>query len=276
MNTPPPRRSRRRLIAWIAAVGVVVLAAGGLALWWFLDDDAPSEVSREEAVRDLTEATVPATVPGEGDGDGAAAPVDTAPATTQGATPQPAPDGVAGTWSVDTSIGTFSFDETSGTFVGFRVEEELAGIGAATAVGRTPAVAGTMTVDGTTVTDVTVEADMTQIVTNDRRRDDRALDALDTGQFPNATFALTQPIELGAGAESGEPVQVTATGELTVHGVTRPVEIPIEAQLVDDVVVVVGSLPVVFADYGVSVPSAPIVVSAEDHGIIELQLYFRR
>jgi hypothetical protein len=39
-------------------------------------------------------------------------------------------------------------------------------------------------------------------------------------------------------------------------------------------VVVVGTVEVVFADYGVSVPDAPIVVSAEDHGIIELQLYF--
>jgi hypothetical protein len=49
---------------------------------------------------------------------------------------------------------------------------------------------------------------------------------------------------------------------------------PIEAQLVDDNIVVVGSLDIVFADYGVSVPSAPIVVSAEDHGVVEFQLFF--
>jgi polyisoprenoid-binding protein YceI len=85
---------------------------------------------------------------------------------------------------------------------------------------------------------------------------------------------LTQPIELGDAAASGEPVQVIAIGDLTIHGTTNPVEIPLEAQLVDGVVVVVGTVEVVFADYGVSVPDAPIVVSAEDHGIIELQLYF--
>ena len=33
-----------------------------------------------------------------------------------------------------------------------------------------------------------------------------------------------------------------------------------------------GSLPVVFADYGVAVPQSQIVVSVEDHGEIELQL----
>jgi hypothetical protein len=30
----------------------------------------------------------------------------------------------------------------------------------------------------------------------------------------------------------------------------------------------------VFADYGVSVPSAPVVLSVEDEGVVELQLFF--
>ena len=115
---------------------------------------------------------------------------------------------------------------------------------------------------------------MDAITTNDSRRDDNARGALDTDEFPLATFELTQPIELGEAAANGEPVQVTAIGDLTIHGTTNPVEIPLEAQLVDGVVVVVGSLDVVFADYGVSVPDAQIVVSAEDHGVIELQLFF--
>ena len=61
-------------------------------------------------------------------------------------------DGVAGDWTVDTSVGQFSFEDSTGTFVGFRVSEELSGIGSTTAVGRTPAVSGTMTIDGTTLT----------------------------------------------------------------------------------------------------------------------------
>jgi polyisoprenoid-binding protein YceI len=218
-----------------------------------------------------------------------AAVVTTEPVTTeagvQPVTPAPAAEpaptdagagatGIAGTWAVDTSIGEFSFDDSTGTFVGFRVEEELSGIGSTTAVGRTPEVTGSMAIDGTTVTAVSIEANMDAIVTNDSRRDDNARGALDTDEFPTATFVLSQPIELGADAATGAPVQVTAIGDLTIHGTTLPVEIPLEAQLVDGVVVVVGSVDVVFADYGVSVPSAPVVVSAEDHGIIELQLFF--
>ena len=180
----------------------------------------------------------------------------------------------AGTWSVDTSIGEFSYEDSTGTFVGFRVEEELRNIGSTTAVGRTPEVTGTLTIDGTTVTAVTIEADMSAITTNESRRDDRVQDALETGEFPTATFVLTEPIELGADAASGETISIAATGDLTIHGVTTAVSIPLEAQLVGDNIVVVGSLDIVFADYGVSVPSAPVVLSAEDEGVLELQLFF--
>ena len=54
---------------------------------------------------------------------------------------------IAGTWTVDTSVGEFSYEDSTGTFVGFRVDEELAGLGSTTAVGRTPAVSGTVTIE---------------------------------------------------------------------------------------------------------------------------------
>ena len=98
-------------------------------------------------------------------------------------------------------------------------------------------------------------------------------DALDTGQFPIATFELTEPVDLGDDPGAGNALTVSAIGELTIHGVALVVEIPLEAQLIDNTIVIVGSLDIVFEDYGVSVPSAPIVVSAEDEGVIELQVF---
>lgn len=113
---------------------------------------------------------------------------------------------------------------------------------------------------------------MTTITTNDDRRDDRVQQALETGVYPTASFTLTEPIELGSSAGDGEAVAVTAVGDLTIHGVTQAVELPLEAQLVDGTVVVVGSLDVTFTDYGVEVPESPIVLSVEDHGTLELQM----
>jgi hypothetical protein len=39
---------------------------------------------------------------------------------------------------------------------------------------------------------------------------------------------------------------------------------------------VVGSTEIVFSDFDVEVPSAPVVVSADDRGVLELQLLFVR
>jgi polyisoprenoid-binding protein YceI len=237
-----PGNPRRRRWRWaLSALAVVVIALGAF-VWWFFRDDAPDSVSIGAAAAQVQDAA--------------------------------AETGLAGTWSVDTSIGEFNYEDSTGTFVGFRVEEELTGIGSTTAVGRTPEISGTLTIEGTTVTAVTIEADMTAITTNESRRDDKVQSALDTGEFPTATFVLTEPIELGDAANSGESVSVAAVGELTIRGVTTPATIPLEAQLVGDNIVVVGSLDIVFADYGVSVPSAPVVLSAEDEGVVELQLFF--
>ena len=88
---------------------------------------------------------------------------------------------------------------------------------------------------------------MTAITTNDGRRDDNVQDALETSTHPAATFVLSEPIELGDAVTSGETASVTAVGELTIHGVTTSVAIPLEAQLVDGTIVV-GSLDVTFSD----------------------------
>ncbi len=247
--------SRRWKLLIVAALALVAVVGG--ALWWYLDDDAPDEVSLEDAVGQVEDAGDP--------GGGAST-------TTAG-------DGasaVEGTWDIDTTSGDFDFESATGTFAGFRVQEELAGIGAATAVGRTGDVSGSFTIDGTTVTEAGFEVDLTTITTNETRRDDRVQEALETSRFPTATFTLTQPIDLGEAAASGGPVEVTAVGDLTIHGVTQPVDFPLEAQLADDTVVVVGSLDLSFADYGVEAPTSQLVLSVEDGGVLELQFLLTR
>ena len=90
--------------------------------------------------------------------------------------------------------------------------------------------------------------------------------------IPTTTFVLTEPIQLGDDAADGNPISATATGELTIHGVTRTALIELDAQLIGDTGVLVGSTDIVFADYDVAVPSSQIIVSVADHGILELQL----
>jgi polyisoprenoid-binding protein YceI len=272
---PPTTDRRKRILLWGGIGLVVVIVLAGVFLWWFFKDDAPPAVDIDAAASQVTDAATDADA---GTADTAADATEVAEATVPPTDSAAAPtDGVIdGTWSVDTSIGEFSFEDSTGTFVGFRVEEELSAIGSTTAVGRTPAVSGTIEIEGTTVTDVQIEADMTEITTNDTRRNSKVQGALDTDEFPTATFRTTEPIELGEAALAGEQVSVAASGDLTIHGVTTPVSIPLDAQLVNDTIVVVGSIDIAFGDYGVEVPSAPIVLSAADRGPLELQLFLTR
>ena len=68
----------------------------------------------------------------------------------------------------------------------------------------------------------------------------------------------------------------TATGDLTINGVTRTVEIPLEARVAGESILVVGSTTVIFADYEIETPSAQVVLSVADEGTIELQLWLVR
>ena len=201
------------------------------------------------------------------------------PATTPGALPSAAagtigPAGLDGTWSIDTTIGSFS--DFSSTFVGYRVNETLAQNKANTAVGRTPQVSGSLTLTGATISSVDVTADLTRLQSDDDRRDGRLREqAIETDRLPQATFKLTTPIDLGSVPADGATLTATATGELTLHGVTRTVTFPVEAGLDGNVVTVVGSIAIAFADYAIERPTSFLVLSIEDHGIMEFKLHFR-
>lgn len=180
--------------------------------------------------------------------------------------------GVVGTWTVDDDFGDFAFENASGSFAGFRVDEELT-VGEVVAVGRSGGVSGSLTIDGGQLAAADITVDMTTIVSNDSRRENAIRGAVGASANPTATFVLTDPVALPDGLADGETVTVDAVGDLTVNGVTNPTTFTINALVRDDGFgVITGSTNIVFADFDVSAPSAPIVVSVDDNGIVEFQL----
>ena len=296
----------KRLL-WIGAAAVAVIAAA--LVWWVVTaGDEPAEVDLSAAVAGLATTTAVAESPADTDdaGDTTRAEADTgagaepseisdeaaespeaseAPDEPSAGAADPGADddagsgdalsAVAGAWTVDTTIGDFDFEQATGSFAGFRVDEELT-IGEVTAVGRTGEVSGFIQIGAGGLEAAEITVDMSTIESDRPLRDGRTRQALGTDQFPTATFVLTEPVALPADAADGAAFSLEAAGELTVKGVANPAVFALDAQLVDDVIVVVGSTEVTFADYGVQAPSAPIVVSVEDHGIIEFQLLFTR
>jgi polyisoprenoid-binding protein YceI len=229
----------RRIWKWLV-LGLVVVIGLGVAGWYFFlkTDPEPRAAITETPV--VTESTAA----GEAAG------------------------GLDGVWTVEPG--------NDQNFVGYRVTEKLfANISETEATGRTNNVTASMTIDGTTVSDVTVTADLRDLKSDNSFRDGRIQSqGLESNEFPEAKFVLTEPIELSAVPAAGETITTEATGDFTLHGVTKSVTISLEGRWDGKQVQVVGSLPIAFDDYGVSAPSAPAVASVDDNGEMELQLFF--
>ena len=183
--------------------------------------------------------------------------------------------GFDGTWSVDATSG--SLTDGSSTFAGYRIEEQVASVGAHTAVGRTQQVSGSMTIDGTKVTSMDLTVDMSTLQSDDDRRDGQLVDrGIQTATFPTATFTLTQPVDIGSTPNQGQEIDATVTGDLALHGVTKQVEVPVQAQWTGDRIEVVASFDVSLADYQIEAPTGFSVLSIADTGTVELHVLFQK
>jgi polyisoprenoid-binding protein YceI len=241
-------RGRRGI--WVAAAIVAVVAiAGGIAFaLGVFGGDEP-----EEAALSSPNATTNSQAPASDGGTGSA----------------------DGTWVVDAASG--SLEDGTSTFAGYRIDEELGGVGTNTAVGRTQDVEGSMTIEGTSITALSVTVDMTTLTSDDDRRDGQLTQrGLETATYPTATFALIEPVELDEAPAKGETIVADATGELTLHGVTNEVTVPFEARWDGDTIEAVASLDVVLADYDIEPPVGFLVLSIADTGTVEMHLLFTR
>ena len=198
------------------------------------------------------------------------------PSASAGATVKPlGSGGIAGTWNVDTAIGTFAdVKDTSGNFVGYRVQEQLAGIGANVAVGRTPKVSGSLTIDGTKVTAVTITADLTALESDDgiatpapqQRHPDEPVPDRDVQADVSDRPGLHPRRRQGDLGHGEWPADAPRRDE------GRPDRAQGEAVRLDHRGL--GSLPIAFADYAIEKPNSFKVLSIDDHGTMELQLFF--
>ena len=98
-----------------------------------------------------------------------------------------------------------------------------------------------MTIDGTTVTDVTVTADLRDLTSDNSFRDGRIKsEGLESDEFPEAKFVLTEPITLSAVPAAGETITAEATASSRSTASPRTVTISLEGRWDGKQVQVVG------------------------------------
>jgi polyisoprenoid-binding protein YceI len=224
---------RNRLPALIGGA-VVLVVAGGLILYFTVfSSSSPKKLALSTAANPVT--VTPAQLPGS--------------------------------WTVAT-----------GSTVGYRVREKLGALPALDdAVGRTASVTGSVNLAGSggnvAANGANFNADVTSLKSDKARRDNFIrTHGLQTDQFPQATFVATEGIAIPAAAEKGQTVQVTCTGNLTLHGVTNLVSIPLNVQLSGSRIQVVGSLTFPFSEFGMTPPSIGGFVSVQPNATLEFSL----
>lgn len=236
----PPEHRRRWLVRTLAAVLVAVgLVVGGP--WVY------ARLIVREAPDPLTFSTA-----------------------TPTAEPTPVPDDlvvgpidVNGTWQV-----------AEGSQAGYRLGEVLSGE-QVTVVGRTEVMNGAFVVDGGMLQGAEVVVDTATIATDESARDAYFRRALNTTDFPQATFVLTQPVDVSAVGSAPEPTTVDVSGTLTFHGVSNDVTANLQVKRTTAGIEIVGAVPVTLADYGLEAPDLGFV-TVEPTGTIEMLLVLTR
>jgi polyisoprenoid-binding protein YceI len=235
---------RRRWVKWAIAAGVVVvvLAVGGPFVYiHFIEGPAPAPLT----IKSNSPTPNPSSATGTGTGT--------------------ADSSLSGTWTT-----------ASGSVVGYRVNEVLLGQNNV-AVGRSSSVKGHLTINGNTVTAATFTVPMSTIHSDESQRDAQ-FDGriMDVASYPTGTFTLTHPIALGSVPAVGTVKTYSATGNLTLHGHTRPVTFTMSAERTSSGIKVSGSIPIKFADWSIPNPSFGSFVTTQNHGILEFLLNFTK
>ena len=185
---------------------------------------------------------------------------DTSPQATDSALPSD----VSGVWKATTK-----------STLGYRVKEVLGGLDAM-AVGRTDQITGELVIEASRVMAATFSVQVETITSDSSKRDNQFTgNIMDVSTYPTADFVLTTPIDFRSIPLPGVQLTAIATGDLTLHGVTRSVTFEFTTEYASNVIGVLGSIDITFADYGIANPSNAFV-STGDTGLLEFVLAFER
>lgn len=183
------------------------------------------------------------------------------PSASASASPVATPTATASTYTGTWQVG-------SGSLAGYRVKEQFVGqTSTHEAVARTSSVTGQLTIAQSggsyQLTGGSITVQLASISSVDQvagynvtNRDRLVMGALNVSQYPTAVFAA-QPVNIPAGAESGQSVTMSVPGQLTIHGATKTVTATVQLKVSGSAAQAAGSIAINMGDYGVSPPRAP-------------------
>jgi polyisoprenoid-binding protein YceI len=231
----------------ILLIVVALAAIGGVGLF-VLDRTlfAPAQVSTGAPVAPTIAA--PTQSPTQAPTKAAAQPTELPDATqapAQPATAAPAPAASEATvYRIDPAQSEAHYEVGETFFQGNRF---------AVAIGRTKGIAGDVLVDFANPANSqlgTIVIDVSQLTSDESRRDNFIRNnALQSSQYPQATFKPTSVEGLPASAKPGDTLTFKVTGDLTVKQTTRPVTFDVTLQADQDKVTGTATTEILLSDF---------------------------
>lgn len=170
------------------------------------------------------------------------------------------------------SVFALVSEESAARYV---AEEELANVGANTAIGETNAFIGSLyfDADGKPLPCSRWDVDMRTLVSDESRRDNFLRgNTLETDTYPVATFVLTAVEGLDGPLADGEESSFHLVGNLTFHGVTNLVRWEATATLDGDSLIGSASTTFDMADYDIDPPIVGSVLSIDETVTLEVDI----
>lgn len=155
----------------------------------------------------------------------------------------------------------------------YQTQEQLAGRNLPNvAVGSTSGVSGslTLTADGQLAQAERITVDLTTLKSDESMRDNFVQrNTLQTTQYPTTVFSPSAITGLSSLPTSGSST-FQMSGDLTVHGVTKPLTWTVTAQFQNGQVSGKATAPFTITEFGMTLPKAGPVLSVQDAGTLEL------
>jgi polyisoprenoid-binding protein YceI len=157
-------------------------------------------------------------------------------------------------------------------------DEQLASLGVpSTAKGLTKEIEGAfhLTEDGFDLDPSqpsTFTVQLTTLTSDEDRRDNRVQDALETSQFPTATFTAASVSGVDREMPLAEEHTFFLTGMLDLHGVQKEVTWEVKARRDGDVMTALATVNFLYADFNIDAPNIGGFVSVEDDVTLQVQV----
>lgn len=243
----------RRLV-FFGLPTLVVLVGVLFAVWWFtIRSDAKPATSAPDIPDSLALGSATAT-----------ASATPAALTTAGATSTAAAPAVKG------QPYTIVADQSSASYF---VGEKLASLSLPSTAKGSTTITGTFGIDNDSLpAGTTFKVDLTSLKSDEARRDNRVQGALQTSQFPDATFVAESVTGVPNPVPEGTEFDAKLTGKFTLHGVTKDVTWDVKAKRQGQALSALATLKITFADYNITKPDIAGFVSVGDTATIQVSV----